>query len=63
MWSEKHNMIDQTDVQTRPWLYNPNVVELVESLRIAQIAIDELRAENVHLKELILSFIKEHKPL
>ena len=56
-------MIDQADVQARPWLYNPNVVELVESLRIAQIAIDELRAENVRLRELILSFIKEHKPL
>ena len=45
-------MIDQADVQARPWLYNPNVVELVESLHIAQLAIDELRIENERLREL-----------
>ena len=46
------NMLDQIDVQERPWLYNPRVVELVESLRIAQLAIDELRAEKESLQML-----------
>ena len=45
-------MIDHEDIEARPWLYPPHVVELVmkvrqltESLRIAQLTIDKLRED------------------
>ena len=45
-------MIDHDDVEARPWLYPPHLVELVvrvrrltESLRIAQLTIDQMRQE------------------
>lgn len=45
-------MIDHEDIEARPWLYSPHLYNLVvqvrqltESLRIAQLAINQMREQ------------------
>lgn len=37
--------LDHDDILARPWLYPPRIAHLIASLHIAQLAIDDLRAD------------------